>query len=68
MARVITDARDSFEAIKQEMDTIKSISEMELTAIKDALRKVENDIRSTAANVGLAAGPAAIGPAWSGSK
>ena len=41
MARVITEARDSFESIKQEMSTIKSISEMELTVIKDALKKVE---------------------------
>jgi len=68
MARVITDARDSFESIKQEMDAIKSISEMELTVIKDALKKVENDIRFTAANAGAAAGVTSMGTSWTGGK
>ena len=48
MAKIIAGAQDSFETIKQEMEAIKTISEIELTVIKDALRKVENDIRNNA--------------------
>ena len=50
------------------MDTIKSISEMELTVIKDALKKVENDIRLTAANIGTTTGAMTMGQSWSGGK
>ena len=69
VARVVTDARDSFESIKQEMEAIKSISEMELTVMKDAVRNVENDIRNTAASAAGMTFPAmTIGSQWAGSK
>jgi hypothetical protein len=68
MARVITDARDSFESIKQEMETIKSISEAELIVIKDALRKVENDIRATTVNTGIMGNQTQSGSNWLNNK
>ena len=51
MAKVITGAQDSFQAIKQDMEAIKTVSEVELTIIKDALNKLENDIRSSVGGV-----------------
>ena len=51
------------------MEAIKSISEMELTVIKDALRKVEHDIRATAANTaGMTFNPGSFGSQWTGGK
>ena len=57
VAKVLTNASDSFDKMKQEMQAIKVTSNAELQAIQKAIKKTEADIQN---NVGGAGGN------WSG--
>jgi hypothetical protein len=60
VAKVLTNASDSFNQMKQEMQAIKTTSNAELQAIQRAIKKIESDIQGGAANYG----PSQSGGNW----
>ena len=50
VAKVLTNASDSFEKMKAEMDAIKVVSQSDLKAMQDAIKKMESEIRNNAGN------------------
>jgi len=49
---VLTNASDSFDRMKQEMQAIKVTSNAELQAIQKAIKKIEEDIQNNAGSTG----------------
>ena len=47
MAKVLTDASESFEKMKQEMEAMKILSKKELKVTQDAIKQVESEVRNT---------------------
>ena len=52
VAKVLTNASDSFDKMKQEMEAIKVTSSAELQAMQKAIKRVEADIMNNAGNAG----------------
>ena len=52
VAKVLTNASDSFNQMKQEMQAIETTSNAELQAIQKAIKKMESDIQNNAGNIG----------------
>jgi len=52
VAKVLTNASDSFNPMKQEMQAIKATFNAELQAIQKAIKKIESDIQNGAGNIG----------------
>jgi hypothetical protein len=52
VAKVLTNASDSFDRVKQEMEAIKIASKAELQAMQTAIKKMEADIRDNAGDAG----------------
>ena len=50
--KIMTNASDSFDKMKQEMQAIKTTSNAELQAIQKAIKKIEGDIQGSAGNLG----------------
>ena len=52
VAKIMTNASDSFDKMKAEMQAIKVTSNAELQAIQRAIKKIENDIQNNGDNSG----------------
>jgi hypothetical protein len=52
VAKVLTNAGDSFNQMKQEMQAIKTTSNAELQAIQKAIKRIEEDIQNNGGNMG----------------
>ena len=50
MAKVLTNASESFDKMKQEMEAIKVTSQGELKAMQDAIKEIEGEVRNNMGN------------------